>query len=51
MEKKPLLISIDFEDIYNDYLFRLNLSESYIVRENLLYEAYCVIKKILNKYF
>ena len=51
MEKKPLFISIDFEDIYNDYLFRLNLSENYIVRENFLYESYCVIKNILNKYY
>ena len=51
MEKKPLLISIDFEDIYNDYLFRLNLNEDYIIREKFLFDSYQVIKKVFEKFF
>ena len=33
IEKKPLYISIDFEDIYNDYLKRLFGQTDYIVKE------------------
>ena len=51
MNKKPLCISIDFEDIYNDYLLRLNLDKNYIVREEALFKSYKVIRKILFKYF
>ena len=51
MNKKPLCISIDFEDIYNDYLLRLNLDKNYIVREEALFKSYKVIRKILSKYF
>ena len=50
-EQKPLCISIDFEDIYNDYLLRLNLDKNYIVREEALFKSYKVIRKILSKYF
>lgn len=51
MTKKPLCISIDFEDIYNDYLLRLDLDKNYIIREEALHKSYLVIKKIISKYF
>jgi len=51
IKKKPLYISIDFEDIYNDYLKRLFGQTDYIVREKFLYESYIVIKNIINNNF
>ena len=51
IEKKPLYISIDFEDIYNDYLKRLFGQTDYIVKEKFLYESYLIIKKIINNNF
>ena len=51
IKKKPLYISIDFEDIYNDYLKRLFRQTDYIVREKFLYESYIIIKNIINNNF
>tara|TARA_B100001057_G_scaffold352971_1_gene354723 strand:+ start:3063 stop:3920 length:858 start_codon:yes stop_codon:yes gene_type:complete len=50
-EKKPLYISIDFEDIYNDYLKRLFGQTNYIVKEKFLHDSYIIIKNIINNNF
>tara|TARA_Y100000768_G_scaffold387301_1_gene378177 strand:- start:1505 stop:2377 length:873 start_codon:yes stop_codon:yes gene_type:complete len=51
MEKKPLYISIDFEDIYNDYLKRLDHGHNYKVNEILMAKSYETIKNVVNKNF
>ena len=51
IQKKPFFISIDFEDIYNDYLKRLFGQTDYIVKEKFLYESYLIIKSIINNCF
>lgn len=51
IEKKPLYISIDFEDIYNDYLKRLFGQTEYAVKEKFLYDSYIIIKNIIKDNF